>query len=340
LDTKTHKLVSSVPLDEGQRTRIEKILPGVEIEHSKHFVGEAVGELVTEETTILYGFRIPPDILERAPNLQWLQLLAAGCDHLVGTPVMDGRIPITTASGVHATPIAEYVLGTMLGFYRWIIHADRAQMRGEWVPQGKVALVSRELRGKTIGIIGYGSIGREVARLAKPFGTRIIAVKRDPARKEDSGYVIPGTGDAEGTIPDAMYGTDELLSVLPECDVVVLAVPSTTATRQLLGEEEFRAMKTGSYLINIARGDVIDEGAFARFMESGHLAGAALDVFEEEPLRSDSPFWEMENVLVTPHISGASRAHLRRCFELFVDNLERFDCGDPLLNLVSAEHGY
>ncbi|MFP6615534.1 MAG: D-2-hydroxyacid dehydrogenase [Candidatus Hydrogenedentota bacterium] len=340
MTNKEHKLVSSVPLDEGQRKRIQAIIPDIEIQDSKHFLGEAVGDLLTEDTTILYGFRVPDDLLDRSPNLHWLQLLGAGCEHLAGSPIMNGSVSITTASGIHATPIAEYVLGTMLGFYRWIFQADRAQMRGQWVPQGEVAMVSRELRRKTIGIIGYGSIGREVARLAKPFGTRIVAVKRDPATPEDSGYVVPGTGDPEGTIPDAMYGTDDLLSILPECDVVVLAVPSTSATKQLLGEEELSAMKAGSYLINIARGDVVDEAALARILDSRHLAGAALDVFEEEPLAPDSPFWSMDNVLVTPHISGASRAHLRRMFELFADNLERFDGDQPLLNLVNSEYGY
>lgn len=340
LNGNEHKLVSAVPLDDSQRKRLEAIVPGIEIQDSRSFLRENVAELTNEKTTILYGFRVPADILERAPNLQWLQLLGAGCEHLAGNAIMNGDVSITTASGVHATPIAEYVLGAMLGFYRWIIPAHRAQMQRRWLPQADVARVSRELRGKTIGIIGYGSIGREVARLAKPFGTRILAVKRDLARRAEEGYAVADTGDPNGVLPDAVYGPGELLQVLPECDVVVLAVPSTPATRGMMDERAFHAMKAGSYVVNIARGNIIDEGALIDSLTSGHLAGAALDVFEEEPLPASSPLWDMENVLVTPHISGASRPNLRRVFELFAENLERFVHDKPLLNLVAREHGY
>lgn len=334
------KLASAVPLDEGQRDRLTAAIPDLEIAASSSFLSEPTGEILSEDTDILYAFRVPEDLMERAPRLRWLQLLGAGCEHLADNPIMHSDAMITTASGVHGTPIAEYVLGVMLAFYRWLPQAYRAQMNREWLTQADVARHSRELRRRTIGIVGYGSIGREVARLSKPFGTRILALKRDPSNSADTGYAVEDTGDASGLLPEKFYGPDELTTMLPECDVVVLAVPVTDETRGMMGPSEFAAMKPGSFLVNIARGCVIDEEALMTALRDGPMAGAALDVFEQEPLPEESPLWAFENLMVTPHISGASRAHLRRTFELFMDNVERFVRGEPLLNLVDVELGY
>lgn len=334
------QLVSSVPLDEGQRSRLTAIAPDVEFIASAGFIGEEVGELVSADTEIVYGFRVPPNLLKRAPRLKWLQLQGAGCDHLFGTSILESGVTVTTASGVHATPIAEYVLGTMLGHYRWLPQSYRAQAKREWLSQNEVARGARELRGRTVAIIGYGSIGREVARLAKPFGTRILAVKRNPEARAETGYTVPGTGDPDGSLPDAYFGVDRLCEALAESDVVVLAMPMTRETDRMFGLEEFRAMKQGSFLINIARGEVIDETALAHALGNGPMAGAALDVFETEPLPADSPLWGIENLVITPHISGASRPLLRRTFEILAENLRRFVAGEPLVNRVDPEKGY
>ena len=253
---------------------------------------------------------------------------------------MQSATQITTASGTQATPIAEYVLGVMLAFYRWLPQAYRAQARHEWLTQAEVARGSRELRRRTVGIVGYGSIGREVARLAKPFGTRILALKRNPDERADTGYAVDDTGDPTGEIPEAYYAPEDLQAMLSECDVVVLAVPVTKETRGMMGAEAFAAMKPGSFLVNVARGCVIDEAALMHALKEGPMAGAALDVFEQEPLPEDSPLWDFDNLMVTPHISGASRAHLRRSFELLLENIKRFVNDEPLLNLVDKERGY
>ena len=334
------KLVSAVPLDEGQRARLREVVPALQIADSAQYLSEGVGDLVEEDTEILYAFRVPDDLMQRAPGLRWLQLLGAGCEHLEDNPVMQSATQITTASGTQATPIAEYVLGVMLAFYRWLPQAYRAQMQHEWLTQAEVARGSRELKRRTIGIVGYGSIGREVARLAKPFGTRILALKRDSENHADTGYAVVDTGDPTGEIPEAYFAPEDLLKMLPECDVVVLAVPVTHETRGLMGAEAFAAMKPGSFLVNVARGCVIDEKALMAALKEGPMAGAALDVFEQEPLPENSPFWDFENLMVTPHISGASRAHLRRSFVLLVENINRLVNGEPLLNLVDKERGY
>jgi len=266
--------------------------------------------------------------------------MGAGVEHLRGCDILDSSALITNGSGIGATPIAEYVLGVMLAHYRWLPQAYRAQQKRHWLDQADVARGARELRRRTVGIVGYGSIGREVARLAKPFGTRILALKRNPGERAETGYAVEATGDPTGDLPEAYYAPEDLLTMLPECDVVVLAVPSTDETRGMIGPEEFAAMKPGSFLVNIARGSVIDEDALMAALKEGPMAGAALDVFQEEPLPESSPLWDFENLLVTPHISGASRAHLRRAFELLVDNMKRFVNNETLLNIVDKEAGY
>lgn len=334
------KIACAVPLDDGQRAALREIKDDVEFVDTPSFVAGEFGESIDASTDIVYAFRVVPDLMDRAPALKWLQLLGAGCDHLLGHPIMTSGAVVTTASGIHATPMAEYVLGVMLGHARWLPQAYRAQMERRWIPQEDAARGSRELRRRTVGIIGYGSIGREVARLAKPFGTRILAVKRDPTRVKETGYVVENTGDPEGTIPEAVVGPDKLLDVLGESDYVVIAVPVTGETGRMFGASEFAAMKPGSFLVNVARGDVLDEAALVEALQSGPMGGAALDVFDQEPLPADSPLWGVENLIVTPHISGASRPHLRRAFELFRENFKRFVKGEPLLNLVDKELGY
>lgn len=334
------KLVSTVPLDKSQRARLDEISSGIEIVSKWASAPDEVAGMLDAETAIVYSFRVPTNTLSIAPGLQWIQLLSAGCEHLEGNPVMASAVKISTVSGVHATPIAEYVMGTMLALYRWLPQAFRAQARHDWIAQDDFARGSRELRGRTVGIIGYGSIGREIARLVKPFGTTVLALKRNPGSPEERGYCVEGTGDPEGKIPDKIFGPDKLHDLLAQSDVVVIALPSTGATRALIDAHALAAMKPQSYLINIARGDIVVESDLLAALNNGALAGAALDVFENEPLPASSPLWDMENVIVTPHVSGASRPYLRRCFEVLATNLERFVSGRQLLNLVDPESGY
>ena len=335
-----YRLASSVPLDEGQVNRLRAIDPQVEIRSGWAMAPDEFRTLLDARTDIVYSFRLPDDLIELAPDLQWIQLLSAGSEHLEGNPVRQTRIRVTTVSGVHATPIAEYVLATILALYRQLPRAYRAQMRREWIDQNEFTRTSRELRGRTVGILGYGAIGREVARLMQPFGVTIYAMKRDPDIRTASGYTVPGTGDPDGRLPDEFFGPDGLYDLLARSDVVVVALPSTPDTRGLLDASAFDAMKSGSYLINIARGDIMDEGALIAALKAKTLAGAALDVFEEEPLPKESELWGLENVIATPHISGASRPYLRRCFEVLAENFRRFVEGEPLLNQVDLTRGY
>jgi phosphoglycerate dehydrogenase-like enzyme len=291
------------------------------------------------DVEVLYGFRLPPDLLDLAPRLRWLQLDSAGNDHLLDHAIMHSDVAITNASGIHATPIAEYVFASMLA-HRWQVRRwIRSQARKEWPPSRFRLYFKPELRDSTLGILGYGSIGREVGRLGRAFRMQVLALRRSAARVE-RGHSEADTGDPQGVIPDRFYPPEALHDMLAECDYVVLALPSTPATYHFIGEAELRAMKPTAYLINIARGAIVDEAALVRALREGWIAGAGLDVFEKEPLPAESPLWNLENVLMSPHVAGDTPCYDERAVALFAENLARYLAGQPLLNLVDKAKGY
>jgi len=253
---------------------------------------------------------------------------------------MNSDVLITTTSGIHAPPIAEYAFASMLAWSRRVPKMLYYQNRREW-PQGRWELfVGQELRGATLGIVGYGSIGREVGRLGKCFGMRVVATKRSVGQVADTGYRVPGTGDPEGQILNRIYPPEQLREMLAECDYVVISLPLTPDTRGLIGEEELRAMKPNAYLVNISRGGIVDEAALIKALQEGWIAGSGLDVFEEEPLPPDSPLHDLDNVILSPHVAGFSPHYDERASDLFAENLRRYLAGVELLNLVDKEVGY
>jgi len=197
-----------------------------------------------------------------------------------------------------------------------------------------------DIREQTLGIVGYGSIGRETARLAAAFGMKVLALKRNPSDRVDAGWCPAGLGDPDGKIPARFFGPEDREAILRESDYVSVTLPLTDDTRKFIGEREFAAMKPEAYLVNIGRGEVIDEGAMAAALSAKKIGGAGLDVFEHEPLEASSPLWDLENVILTPHISGANRGYMDKACELFAENLKRFAANRPLLNLVDPALGY
>jgi phosphoglycerate dehydrogenase-like enzyme len=250
------------------------------------------------------------------------------------------RVLLTTSSGVHIPQMPEYVLMMMLAWAHRLPALIANQAGGEWFDERRPSFTPDELRGATLGVVGYGTVGRESARLAKVFGMRILACKRDPRRRHDGGWCLPGTGDPAGDLPEHFYGLDELAVMLPECDYVLIALPLTAATRHLFGAQALRAMRSTAVLINIARGGVVDEPALIGALAAGTIRAAALDVFEQEPLPSTSPLWSMPNVLLSPHITGLAPGYDTRLMALFADNLRRYLGRQPLLNRVDSETGY
>lgn len=280
---------------------------------------------------IVCGFHIPNDVLAIAPHLRWLQFIGAGIDRLVPTGLLapDSRVIVTRASGVHITQISEYVYASMLLFNRSWPEMLKLQQRHIWPHHSEEHhLRQRELAGRTLGIVGLGSIGRGVAHLGRAFGMKVIASRYSAQ---------PGETDPD---VDALYTLDQLHTLLEQSDYVVLAVPLTERTEKLIGEAELRTMRSHAYLVNIARGRVIDEAALLQALREGWIAGAGLDVAVEEPLPAESPLFDAPNLIITPHISGGSDYYNVRLADLFAENLQRYRAGQPLRNQYDAAKGY
>jgi phosphoglycerate dehydrogenase-like enzyme len=334
------KIISTVALQPQQRAALTAAVLGIELADRQCRTPDEVGEFVSSGCDVLLTFRLPPDIASRARGLKWIQLLSAGADHALGGPLRGSSIPVTTSSGIHATPIGEYTMASILAYAHRLHLAIRAQARHEWLRGRYFEAGVDGIRDKTLGIVGYGSIGRETARLAAAFGMKVIALKRTPTDRTDPGWCPAGVGDPEGEIPARIYGPDEREAILRESDYVSVTLPLTNYTRKFIGEREFAAMKPGAYIVNVGRGEVIDERAMAAALSAGKIGGAGLDVFEHEPLEATSPLWDLENAILTPHISGGYRSYMDKACELFAENLKRFAANRPLLNVVDPNLGY
>ena len=291
--------------------------------------------LVDPEVEVLIGSR-PPTDLSRTPALRWLQVRSAGVDHLAADPPWRKGLIVTNAKGVYAVPIGEYVSGMVLRVHQpaAVWSADQAAHR--WPTNDPPPLIDT-IRGRTAVIAGYGSIGREVARQLSSLGMGILAVKPRPEIRQDASYRVPDTGDPDGTIPERIVGVDAFVETVREADILVLTMPLTDSSRGIVGREVLAAMPNHAWLVNVSRGALVDEPALLEALHAGRIAGAVLDVFGEEPLPADSPWWDAPNVIVTPHASG----HTLRFFDqLVVENVRRYLAGEPLLNPVDPERGY
>jgi phosphoglycerate dehydrogenase-like enzyme len=238
-------------------------------------------------------------------KLKWLQNWGAGVDRLPLERFQQLGITLTSASGVHPYPISETIFAMLLGFTRHLHIAIRNQSGGKWVNSGMMD----EAHGRTIGILGVGAIGSETARLAKAFNMKVVGLRR--------------SGRPEEWV-DTMYDNAGLNEMLSNCDYVVNCLPYTHETEHLMGEEQFAAMKTTAFYINIGRGKTTDTGALVEALQSRGIAGAGLDVFETEPLPADHPLWRMDNVIMTPHNAGSTLFYTERVIEIFVHNLKKF----------------
>lgn len=298
-------------------------------------------EFFDGDEEILYG-SMPPRDLSAAPKLKWVQLHSAGINHLLNShhPILQSDIKVTTSSGIHAVPIGEFAITLMLALARRVPRMVHMQDSGEWTTERWKTFLGTELRDATLGIVGYGSIGRHVTRIAKHgFGMRVLALSRG-GDKRDPGYCESGVGDPDGTLPDAWFTRAQLLDLLTQSDFVLIATPLTEETRDLVSERELRAMKPTAFIVNIARGGIINEPSLIHALKENWIAGAGLDVFEKEPLPADSELWKLENAIIAPHVSGATLHYDARATELFCENIRRYLRGDELLNLVNTEKGY
>jgi phosphoglycerate dehydrogenase-like enzyme len=291
-----------------------------------------------DEIEVIAGW-FKPEWLLKMPNLKWAQQWGAGANWLMEQQeVAERPFTLTNVSGVHAVPISEHIFAMLLAIGRNLLHAHEAQKAHVWaqlkhpteeyqhLPFAFTWDSMFELADKTMLIIGVGAIGERTAKLAQAFDMRVIGVRHNPAKP--SPYV------------DKMVGADQLLDVLPEADFVISTVPHTPDTYHQIGAKELAAMKSSAYLVNIGRGQTIDEAALLPALQNKTIAGAALDVFEQEPLPQDSPLWALDNLLITSHYSGGHARYHERAFAIFLDNLGRYQQGQPLRNVVNKELGY
>jgi len=254
-------------------------------------------------------------------GLSWIHTISTGVDHVLFPFLVESEITLTNARGVYDRSVAEMVLAYMLLVVKELPGFLRLQAEHRWQ---KASL--REMEGLTVGFVGFGGIGRQVAAWARPLGMRIVATRRHP---EGAAFPV-----------DLMLPPERLPELLAQSDFVVVGLPSTPQTRGLIGAHALAQMKPGAWLINVARGGLVDEAALVSALRAGRLGGACLDVFEEEPLPQDSPLWSLPNVILTPHTSGLSPRLHERSAELFLENLGRYVAGRPLLNVVDKRAGY
>lgn len=275
-----------------------------------------------DRINVVFGLR-PFLWHKEMPNLVWCQQTGAGANWLLDMPdVVESDLILTNASGVHAIPIAEHILALMLSLSRCVHLNIRSQTERKWDRRGEVL----ELDGATMGIIGLGAIGEKTAEKARALNMRVLGLRRNPERS--SPFV------------EKIFGPDGLHELLSQSDWVVLTAAMTSETKGLIGEAEFRAMKDTAFIINIARGPIIQEQAMIKALRERLIAGAGLDVFETEPLPEESPLWGMENVVITPHYAGATPKYMDRLLDIFTENLRLFQAGEPLINVVDKKLGY
>ena len=331
-------VVVSIDFSEEIMTRIRDVSPRLNV--TQHFPD--VPASAWNDVEVLYTVRQFPQP-EEAPMLRWIQLNSAGIEHTLHNRIIQAEdVVVTSASGIHTRQMANYCLMMMLAFNFQLPTMTQLQRESTWPAQPHELFHPVEIRHHTVGIVGYGSIGRELARLANTLGVRVLATKRDAkqAAETQGDYTPSGTGDPEGIIPERIYPGEALATMASECDYLVITVPLTEKTRHMVNDRVLDAMKESAILINVARGGVIDEKALITALSQGKIAGAALDVFEEEPLPSTSPLWQMDHVIISPHTSGFTTDYHSKAADLFIANLQRYLENKSLYNVLSREAGY
>jgi phosphoglycerate dehydrogenase-like enzyme len=264
-------------------------------------------------------------ILQSAPAIRWQHTPSAGIEHLLTPTALSRDLILTNGAGVHDTPLAEFVLALMLDRAKHLFHLHQRQTQCQWDERWKDGMFLDELSQATVLILGAGRIGQAIAQRASAFGMRVWGSRKKPTPHPQFETIV---------------GADEWHDLLPTADFVILALPLTPETRNIINADVLRSMQRSAYLINVARGALVDETALSTALTQGWIAGAALDVFVQEPLPPDSPLWAFPNLFVTPHIAWSSARNRQRAIDLFLDNLDRYRTGQSLRNMVDRHAGY
>jgi len=291
----------------------EAIVRTADLENAREYISDT-------EVLAVWGWMDIRPLFSAAPRLRWVHALTAGVENLIFPELTASSVILTNSRGIHGIPVSEHVFAMMLAFSRGLNTAIQQQKERLWK-----RVWADEIYEKTIGIVGLGGIGREIAKKAKGFGMEVVAAKREMTAE---------------IFVDQLYPPDKLTDMLAISDYVVIALPLLEETRGLIRMEHFLAMKRSAYFINIARGAVVNEPDLIAALQQGIIKGAGLDVFEQEPLPADSPLWDMPNVIITPHQAALSPYYLDRAIKLFADDLSRFVQGREMFNVIDKTKGY
>jgi phosphoglycerate dehydrogenase-like enzyme len=307
------------------RERLQQDFPGHQFVQLQNY--DRVPQEITD-TDVFIGWSLRPEQFVAAKKLRWIHSPAAAVHQLMFPELIHSSVLLTNSTGIHGPVVAEHAIAVLLAMAKRLPQAMQYQARREWSQDqlwhGQPR--PREVADATVAVVGMGGIGREFTTRAKALGMKVIAVRENPAK---------GTGGA-----DEVHGPNEIDQVLPRADYVLLCTPVTPATTGIMNAARLSKMKPDAYLINVARGPLIDESGLLDALRSRRIAGAALDVFVEEPLPADSPFWTLDNLLITPHTAAVTERLWERHCRLIVENLKRFLAGQPLLNQVDKGRGY
>ncbi|WLR51278.1 D-2-hydroxyacid dehydrogenase [Bacillus tianshenii] len=315
------KALASFDPKESLKNQVIEEFPSIEFTFKQN-MGEAKHLLPEADILVTYGEDLDESLIRSAHNLKWIMVVSAGMEKMPFEAIDEQGILVTNAKGIHAIPMAEYTIGMMLQTARRAKELYELEKKSEW--NRKIKMV--ELAGKTVSILGAGAIGTEIARLCKAF------------RMKTKGMNTSGR-DVENV--DEVFSVEQLSEVVKEADFIVSVLPSTEKTKRLLEEKHFKVMKEEAVFINIGRGDVVDENLLIKMLQEKQLSHAVLDVFEQEPLPKHHSFWNMEEVTVTPHLSGISKMYLPRSFEIFEHNLKVFVSGEgEYVNKIDVKRGY
>jgi phosphoglycerate dehydrogenase-like enzyme len=313
------------PLNEQQLNRIRAVSPAVHLEKQVYDASTLAGYL--KDVEVLCTIHFPLDPVD-FPRLRWIQNYGAGTEHLFGKPVMRSSVTITSAHGFHGPPMAEYVMTALLAWTRKFPQMAEYQKRHDWPANARQLFSSDGVRGKIMGILGFGHVGRAVAHMARTLGMRVLAMdEAAPAESADS----PA---------ERFFRPAELSQMLPLCDYIVVCLPLTPATTGFVGEAAFRFMQPHAYLINIARGKVVNQDALIHALRDRTIAGATVDVVDPEPLPPSSDLWDCPNLTITPHVSTLTYHYDDDLVDYFCENLRRYLAGQPLMNVIDHERGY
>ena len=307
------------------RQRLQEAYPNFIVDQLQSY--DRVPEEIVD-TDVFIGWSLRPEQFKIATKLKWIHSPAAAVHQLMYPELINSNVVLTNSSGVHGPVVAEHALAVVLALAKRLPQAMHYQAKKIWAQElmWSEHPRPREIAGATALVVGMGGIGLEFATRAKALGMKVIGIRENPKK---------GTGPA-----DAVYGPEQMDELLPQADFVLLCTPVTPATTSIINQDRLNKMKFGAYLINVARGPLVDDAALVEALQQKRIAGAALDVFDEEPLPPSSPYWLLDNVLITPHTAAVTEQLWERHYDLIVENLNRFLAGKPLLNEVDKRRGY